>query len=196
MIILCIGDTHDCNSNEFDIIAELARKRKADLIIHTGDILDEHIGHTALNDFKVVLSMTNQNPNYDRSQAPKNWILVEEKKPFFEIETLKGNKIPVIINHYLGMKHFLSTLGDNMDDISKKMLGKIIEKFQNDYGYVAYVFCGHSHRQNTFNFLSTMVINPGAWKDNDHVRRSFAVVDTFTWDVTMGSLTKHYPGCK
>lgn len=68
----------------------------------------------------------------------------------------------------------------------KSMAYQIVDKIHQRFGEIHYILCGHSHHQFFHVSMNTAIVNPGAFGPgfDGRPKRSFAVIDTQSWDVT------------
>lgn len=227
MRIFVVSDTHEYPDketalHELGLIAKTSLEKKCDIIIHCGDMENEHFGHPALGALPIYIIRTRMNEKLSDeiiSKLPANWHVLPDEPQVLEFGIKK--KLRIFIHHYMGVNVLGANLGmptpeailsEEADAIKKrfglklavrilKVLGKLIksrlwsklylyelvEKLQKQYGYMAYALCGHSHHQFAHSALGTLVINPGAFGYGyDKYKRSYAIIDTRTWDVTLG----------
>ena len=65
----------------------------------------------------------------------------------------------------------------------------LVEKIRKEYGDIDYILVGHSHHQFFHVDSNTALVNPGAFGMGfKFPKRSFAVIDTKTWDVVFGKV--------
>lgn len=66
----------------------------------------------------------------------------------------------------------------------------MVERIQKEFGEIHYALFGHSHHQFFHVNKDTALVNPGAFGKGYHdaYKRSYAVVDTKTWDVVFSKV--------
>jgi len=113
---LFISDTHDCPEGDFGEIAEIARIKDCNVIIHMGDFSDEHIlskiVQEALKDFQVYFYYV---PKFNKKRPsqyglPENWHLLKGGESVLHFNYIGHDdglkEYCVYVSHNLGFNFF------------------------------------------------------------------------------------------
>ena len=219
-----VADTHDCAVSELKLIAKEAERRSCQCIIHCGDLVNAHFGHSALGSLPIYVIRTRINENLSDEvvkNLPANWHVLEDN----DQQILELDGVRFYVNHYLGIEVLKSNLGAptseaeivdiveryrlrHGDAAARKLKSEIMGDFAFDgkrrqvmpfqlvdeirkkFGNIRYVLFGHSHHQFFHVNYKMALINPGAFEKapDGEPKRSFATIDTKTWDITFSKV--------
>jgi len=188
MKIFVWGDSHNCSDENLELANSEAQRRGCKILVHTGDMIDEHLNHPCFRDKEMYVFLTNINKNLP-AKLDNNWHLLDEKNCIVELIAKNNKKIRLYVNHYLGLDSLRTKTRDFLRDLSRSEIWQIAGKIQSQYSFhLDYILCGHSHHEFFSSFHGTGMVNPGEWQN----KLTFSVISTGTWDIVMGSLTQNF----
>ena len=187
MIMFICGDSH----GDTDYMLESkdggpgpfvleARKRKAEIIIFTGDIAKKHLKSKLFGDLKVICALNKEQLTDEAFQAaPPGWVLTRPGDRIYKLDEFQN----IYVGHYLSFEFLAGS--------DAKLAQKLNEiRAANDC--VRWLFSGHTHHQiykqgHVINF-----VNPGAIEDSFD-GHEFAVIDTANGEIVFGRIPKTTP---
>ena len=194
-IIFVISDTHDMSDEDLHRLMAEAKKRKADIICHCGDIAPEHINAELFLGLPVICAHTKY--HFDKQGTlkekfritPPGWTFTTPDLVLPDGETTSANRVCQLTEYediYVGHNMSFEFLKG-----SERKLVQKIQEIRNNYDNVKLLLSGHTHHQiyKQGNLIS--FINPGAAAggiysfDGSH---EFAVINTGTGEIVFGRI--------
>jgi len=175
-----LSDTHRDRMNAIPYIIKKFKENKVDLIIHCGDIQEEHMKPKLFGDIPVVCALTDEqveacaqedcNKEIPFCNPPVGWTLTHPNERIVDLGPQKnGGKA------YVGHKRSFEILMGSEEKLMKTLY--LIRK-KNDS--VRYLFSGHTHHQIFMESGLIHFINPGAVEDAMGIAGGYeyAIIDT------------------
>lgn len=180
MILFIVSDTHEDRANMLPRIMQEARDRKADLIIHCGDIARKHLDVELFNGLPVICALIKQQVGKEGFIIPpEGWIFT---KPGERVRELT-EYLSVYVGHALSFD-FLAG--------SEEKLDQKLHEIRREYDGVRWLFSGHTHHQIYKQSHLISFVNPGAVEDSFDGYQ-FAVIDTDNGEIVFGRIPKTNP---
>jgi len=187
MIIFVMSDTHDATDDVVRHAVAEAQKRKAELIVHCGDIVSKHVSAELFAGLPVVCAITKDQINEKGEvkkgfeQAPSGWVLTRPGSRTYSI----GESEYIYVGHHLSFEFLMG---------SEELLERKLQEIRDRLDGVRWLFSGHTHHQIYKQGPLISFINPGAMHATYSVDGyEFAVVDTRTREVVFGRIPSTKP---
>lgn len=157
MILGILSDTHEDKMNALPYIIREFKRLGVELIIHCGDIEEQHLDTALFGDLPVICALTDEqvqdeialNGDGPFANSPEHWIFTRPNERVVDI----GNKIKVYVGHKRSfeiLKGSEAKLMETLYEIRKKHDG------------VRLFFSGHTHHQIYMQGGLIGFVNPGA----------------------------------
>lgn len=172
MKILAVSDTHLKEDWIIRCIVELAKKWGAELVVHCGDAIPEHVSKELFGNLPVICAIVKDQKEHAvfNASKPEGWIFTRSGN---RVQTL-SNGLVVYVGHQRPLDYLLAT---------EEKFNAILMGLRQNFDGLRYVFGGHTHFQAYKQGQLVSLINPGAVADPISWGYEYALVDTDTGKV-------------
>ena len=183
MILGVLSDTHEDRMKALPHIIKQFKERGVEIVIHAGDINEEHVSQEIFSHLPVYCALTDEQTRICESELytqrkdgkpfcfpPSEWVLTCPGKRV--VDLLNGDER---LRVYVGHKRSFEILGG-----SESELLSTLSTIRKDNDNVRYLFSGHTHHQILMENRLITFINPGAVTDSMGIGGGYeyAIVDT------------------
>lgn len=183
MIMFVMSDTHNVKLDVFRRVIAEATNRKADIIIHCGDITLKHIKPELFNGLPVVCALTKQQVEGDDKDQflipPAGWTFTRPGQRIYKLNEF----LKIYVGHATSFE-FLAG--------SEAKLRQKLHEIRRDNDEVRWFLSGHTHHQILQQSHLITFVNPGAVQDSFD-GYEFAVIDTDNGEIVFGRIPKTDP---
>lgn len=182
MIIFLMADTHKIDKNVIKHLVREAVLRKAELLIHCGDIEKQHVDAELFGNLPVVCALTEDQLAEDSFKE-----FLKNPPPGWRFTT-PGSLNRVL---YIGGTRFYVGHKRSYDLAFKSEANfkEVLDAMRRDFDGLRFATAGHMHHQTLAQTLLVTFINPGAVSMSPD-GYEFAVLDTETGQVVFSRIPK------